>query len=386
MKSKVIKTKSGIFIRNDENFGLLAFSPFTGLFFAIHPSDELPVIKWLENPNSQPPRDDYLYNLGSGWAKSVELSQYPKPRLLPNNDIWTNIPKPQNPILINWLITGECPLACSYCYAEDLMRQPQNEPERSDVIQIAENILAQKPLAVVLSGGDPLVSPFLEDAITTLYNRSGIIVDTNGYMLTDDHIKLFKSHDVTVRISLDFERPKNNQAIRKFNPSNNRIGKNLSTAKAAFDAICKCLDSGLAVTVHTVATKTSVTDLISFGDKLYKLGIRSWRIFTVSDSKMKHTEFEKLSGKIKPYEYMSLKINQASRNNWHQNMDVQFLLRNSPDAVILVSPNGIFYNESITRTGKTIIDPKNPKNPQKIALDNWLGWESHVKRYLNISE
>ena len=65
-------TRSGVFVRNDQGFGLLAYSPYTGLSYAIHPSDVEAVLKWLEAPRSKPPSDQYKLSLGASWAISIE--------------------------------------------------------------------------------------------------------------------------------------------------------------------------------------------------------------------------------------------------------------------------------------------------------------------------
>ncbi|KAF0107081.1 MAG: pqqE [Anaerolineaceae bacterium] len=385
MDKIVRKTKSGIYIREDAGFGLITFSPYTGLIYAIHPSQSSLVTKWLDNSNIQLPSDIYKLSLGAGWALRFEDSKFPYPHLLPEEEFWSNIPRPRYPILINWLITGKCPLACLYCYAEDMMRQMDREPKGESAIKrIAESILELNPLAVVLTGGDPLFSPHLAYAIQILDGKTGIIVDTNGYTFSQEHLNLLKKHNIAVRISLDFERPKQNQAVRKFDKEHPILARVKSTGRAALDALCLCLDAGIAVTVQTVATKLNVNDLVSFGDKLYRMGVTSWRIFVVSDSKVRHEEYLRLLGNPKSYSYMWEKIYKAYISNWQQSMAVQFILHSPPNAVILVGPDGKFYNESITRTGKTLIDELNPTKPSSRALDNWLGWESHVKRYLNM--
>lgn len=60
---------------------------------------------------------------------------------------------PHQPILINWLITGRCPLTCRYCYVEDLMRDEALEPKSVDIERIVESILSLNPLVVVVKGG-----------------------------------------------------------------------------------------------------------------------------------------------------------------------------------------------------------------------------------------
>ena len=178
------------------------------------------------------------------------------------------------------------PLACKYCYAEDLMRDEALEPKSVDIERIVESILSLNPLVVVVTGGDPLFSGHLAEAMQLLSGKVGIVIDTSGYTFTPKHIELFKQHHVSVRISLDSERPKINQAQRPIHRKYPKLAKQgIPTAVAALNTLCQCLEAGLCVTVQTVATKKNANDLVTLGDKLYRLGVRSWRIFKVAPSK-----------------------------------------------------------------------------------------------------
>jgi sulfatase maturation enzyme AslB (radical SAM superfamily) len=193
-KSKVRKTKSGVFVRHDEGCGLLAHSPFTGLTYGVSSSETARVATWLDRKIEEAPSDLYRLSLGAGWAIPLDQSQHPIPHLLPDQSAWPTLPTPQNPIVINWFITGRCPLECTYCYAEDLMRNEEAEPGRVEIRQRAEAILKLQPLVVVLTGGDPLFSPYLSEAITILSGRVGIVLDTSGYTLTPRHVQLLAQH------------------------------------------------------------------------------------------------------------------------------------------------------------------------------------------------
>ena len=165
------RTCSGVFLRMDEGFGLLAHSPYTGLTYAIDPLDADGISQWLNNNSSEPPADHYKYSLGAGWAVPLEKSRQHVPQLLPDRGAWPMLPTPHQPILINWLITGRCPFACRYCYAEDLMRNEALEPKSVDIERIVESILSLNPLVVVVTGGDPLFSGHLAEAIHLLSGR-----------------------------------------------------------------------------------------------------------------------------------------------------------------------------------------------------------------------
>src|SRR5687768_6003213 len=118
MQRQIVElTKSGLFVKSDSAIGLLVHSPFTGLTYAVHASDSRPVRKWLNSPNSQAPSDLYRFSIGAGWASTLDDAKHPIPHLLPHSDLWSTLPSPQTPFLINWFLTGRCPLACTYCYA-----------------------------------------------------------------------------------------------------------------------------------------------------------------------------------------------------------------------------------------------------------------------------
>ncbi len=148
MSERAVKqTRSGIMVRFDKGIGLLAYSPFTGLIFCVHRDYAQHTLQWLEMKTGDPPTEQFAKMIGAGWFIPYEEAQYQMPQLLPSKECWQFL-NPEWPIVINWLITGRCPLACKYCDAEDLMWKNVDEPEESDIANIANNILSYKPIAV----------------------------------------------------------------------------------------------------------------------------------------------------------------------------------------------------------------------------------------------
>ena len=104
--------------------------PLYGLTSAIDPSHSDGVSQWLDNHVPSHRRSTISIPLGRGGPcrlrspANTYLSSFPIGMDGP-------VTMPRQPILINWLITGRCPLACRYCYAEDLMRDEALEPNRS---------------------------------------------------------------------------------------------------------------------------------------------------------------------------------------------------------------------------------------------------------------
>lgn len=392
VKHDVHITKSGLVIRNDPSLGLLVYSPYTGLIYAVTKLDSEACISWLDKKVNSPPSEAYLKSLGPGWVIPYEEAAYRIPNLLPFNDPthWPVLPEPTRPITINWLITGMCPLNCLYCFAEDLMRNKRKEPNKSDIIRIIKNILSLNPIVVVLTGGDPLFSPYLEDVIKQLYKHVGIIVDSSAYNFTHNHLKIFKEYNVMLRISLDSEIPKINQLQRPVYFESKICNKSENnTTERALNALCECLNDGVNVTVQSVATKKTANDLVCFGDKLFRLGVKSWRVFKISPSKEKIEGFKMLVGTIrqqnKLYDHIfhELIINHNLR--WNKQMALQVTQNENPNAVILVSPDGKFYTESNLKPGKILLDELNPNKPGISKLKSKINMSSHAERYLNIT-
>jgi MoaA/NifB/PqqE/SkfB family radical SAM enzyme len=279
------------------------------------------------------------------------------------------------------------------------MRNEALEPKSADIERIVESILSLNPLVVVVTGGDPLFSGHLADAVHLLSGKVGIVVDTSGYTFTPKHLELFKQHHVSVRISLDSERPKVNQAQRPLHRGYPKLAKqNIPTAVAAINTLCQCLDAGLCVTVQTVATKKNANDLVALGDKLYRLGVHSWRIFKVAPSKASYEGYKKLVGEVTdegkkitgkkargPYEFAFKNVQAAYLSTWHRSMVVQIAPNETPNAVILVGPDGTFYTESNTIVAKVTLDDENPKRPRLDAILNKVDMLAHARRYLNLT-
>lgn len=391
------QTKSGVFVKFDKNIGLLAFAPKVGLTYAIHKNHASQVLEWLEGSLSSPPSAEYVNSIGAGWSNPMDEFRSAATRLLPRQELWETLPSAASPVLINWLLTGICPLNCKYCYAEDLMRgivpEPQSEKE---IKERALEILRLSPLVVVLTGGDPLSSRYLRTAIECLSGKVGLIIDTSAYGFTNEKLELFKRHNVTVRISLDSDRPALNERQRPL--LNNRPGTR-PTALSAVSAICACLDNEIPITVQTVATKKTAHNLVEFGDKLFRMGVRSWRVFKVAPSNAKIHDYHKLLGKIKdsgesykgkknpsPYAFNFEKIRKARSGRWQSKMDVQTTGSEHVHSVILVGPDGVFYTESITKSVKIPIDRDSPKSPSLAAIGQKVHLNAHAERYLNLDK
>jgi MoaA/NifB/PqqE/SkfB family radical SAM enzyme len=378
-------TASGLFTRLDRELGMLVFSPYTGLMFAVHSDDVQGTLDWLRG-DGKAPGEKIRQALGMGWDKSIIRGDYPWPHYLADRGQWEVYPAPAKfPILINWFLTGKCPLACQYCDARDLMIT-SSEPSLKDMKLIADRILTYNPIAVVLTGGEPLASPFIEECVRFLHGRTGIMVDTNGLFLNDSMVRLFKEKSVVVRISIDSAIPRVNDGLRRLGCDSNgiRLGSdyNISSLKVALQAVTSCLDAGIPITVQTVASRKNWNDLIELGTRLYRLGVQSWRVHLVA--LQKNTPIYRLLAV--PLKSRVEVLHRLRNIRFWQGMDFQLVDDASRDSVVLVSPDGRYLFESEAGLGKKLIDPAHPCQPDPDQIFKKVSAQDHAKRYLGQSD
>lgn len=109
-------------------------------------------------------------------------------------------------------VSNNCNLKCKYCYAEEGMYAHKNKGLMSaqtldNVINYLKNLGVEEIGIVSLFGGEPLLNfPIIQKALsdfTTYFNVFNFEVVTNGYLLTEEIIKLFKFYNVNLSVSID---------------------------------------------------------------------------------------------------------------------------------------------------------------------------------------
>ena len=379
MEEQVIKTKKGLFIRKDRIFGAIVFSPYSGLFFAVAKDYVEETLKYCNKQNANLP-DDIIKNLNIGTenaAKNFEIET----QWLPDKQAFSYIEElpDKYPIVINWLISNKCFFKCNYCYASDVLSK---EFENVNTKQIAENILELQPLAVVLSGGEPLrEKEKMIEAMNVLGGKVGIIIDTNGYNYDKELTDLFLKYKSVVRISLDTLRNEDIQKIRTLKDKkqdNNILDDTVSN-------ILKYRSKKIPVLIHTVVSSINKNSFDDLYANLPHLGINGWRIFSVinPNDKERKESFEKLMtcGKAKnlteAQEDIMKKIEIFNKSHISKS-DFSLQIVHSSDtaknSVILVLPNGKIVTESLFKLEKTEI--------HKDTLFKKVDLKGHYERYL----
>lgn len=377
----VKKTKKGIYIRRNQDFGTLVFSPFSGLFFAVAKefSDEIEAFCNSKQNDLPQVIADHI-NIGLDKIKTVSFDV---DHWLPSKEYFSDIDElpDKQPIVLNWLISNRCNCNCSYCYAGDVI---DKEFENIDIKSAAQNLLNMNPLAVVLSGGEPLMEKQkIIDVLEIMGGKTGIIIDTNGLLFHKELIPLFTKYNIVIRVSLDSLQNEVNSKIR---PQRDRKG-NISGVNTIIQNIINYRHAGIPVLVHTVISSMNKNSLEDLAKQLPRLNVNGWRIFTVvhPNNEAKKESFDKLMkfGKVKNMEEAEKNLQKeiyyfSKRLKSQSDFSIQVLqaVNTKKNSVVLVLPDGTLATEGMFKSAKTEIDRDN--------LFRKVDLRSHYERYLGL--
>lgn len=174
----------------------------------------------------------------------------------------------------------QCNLSCPYCY-ENPMRDAGNFEVGYDMDKM-KAALEQYKTPFSLFGGEALLMPLndLEQIFKWSYEMHGHGgVQTNGSLITEKHIEIFKKYKVHVGLSLDGPDELNNSRWA------GSLEKTQKTTVASFNAIDALIAAGLEKNVSIIVTlhrgngsKERLPKLLEWFATLDTQGIRTARI------------------------------------------------------------------------------------------------------------
>jgi uncharacterized protein len=186
---------------------------------------------------------------------------------------------------------NSCNLGCTYCYQEPMRLAGNARASKGYDLDLMMKMADESGLnsPYTLFGGEALLLPKkdLEKVFKRSYEKYGTSsLQTNGSLITDDHIELFKKYNVTVGVSIDG--PNDLNGLR-LSASKNRTTDELT--QASMDGIMKIAQNGIScgiiITVHKLnGTKETLPRLLNFVRWLGDIGIRGGNIHMLEiDSK-----------------------------------------------------------------------------------------------------
>jgi uncharacterized protein len=171
-----------------------------------------------------------------------------------------------------------CNIQCQYCY-QNPQRDAGNFRDEYDLDQMKAAIIAEGA-AFAMFGGEPLLVPLadLEALWSWGFARYGHnAMQTNGTLITDEHVRMFKQYKVTVGISLDGPGELNDVRWH------GNLEKTRDSTARAEEAIRRLCQEGLApsliVTLHRGnASPERLPRLFAWMSELEAMGVRYLRL------------------------------------------------------------------------------------------------------------
>lgn len=157
---------------------------------------------------------------------------------------------------LSWNMTARCNLRCDHCYLDASVRAARDahELDRAECLALVDQLAAVNPqLFLILTGGEPLCHPWLEDVVARAAGAGmTVVLGTNGTLLTADRARALKAHGLSgVGISVDAPEPEAHDRLR-----------GVSGAWAgAMEGLRVARDCGLGIVVQTSIFSWNRTDL-----------------------------------------------------------------------------------------------------------------------------
>lgn len=117
-----------------------------------------------------------------------------------------------------WLYANyHCNLACTYCLTGSSPTAPRRVLDPARMLRLADEAVALGFTGIGISGGEPLLNPWLPRVVVELSERLPVILLTNGTLFTPRRLRevaAFAGRPIEVQISLDSADPIENDAMR----------------------------------------------------------------------------------------------------------------------------------------------------------------------------
>lgn len=175
-----------------------------------------------------------------------------------------------------WECTLRCNLACKHCGSDCRKTVGQEDMPAGDFLRVIDSITPHvnpHEVNIIISGGEPLVRPDLEEVGLALYRRGypwGIV--SNGYELTPERLSSLMAAGMhAMTISLD-----------GFAEAHNWLRGRSDSYEKAIGAIKMLVhEPELVWDVVTCVNRHNLSQLEELKTYLYNIGVRDWRIFTI---------------------------------------------------------------------------------------------------------
>lgn len=157
----------------------------------------------------------------------------------------------KRPVVV-WTSTHRCNLHCVHCYTDSRDREYSGELTTAEAISMVDDLADFGSPVLLISGGEPLRRPDIEDVARHAISRGmRVVLSTNGTLLTPERAARFAELGVSyVGISID-GRPSTHDQFRGMQ----------GAYEASVNALRACRDAGLKTGLRFTLTKHNQADL-----------------------------------------------------------------------------------------------------------------------------
>ncbi|MEW6582382.1 MAG: radical SAM protein [Actinomycetota bacterium] len=176
------------------------------------------------------------------------------------------------PIVVAWEVTRACGYRCVHCRADAQPRRSPRELDLAEGMRMIDDLAAFDGSILVLTGGDPLTRPDLED-LTAHATRRGLrvaLTPSATPRVTDARIRSLAAAGVRrVALSLDGATAATHDGMRRLPGSYARTLGILESVR----------DAGLPIQVNSTITRATVGEIDQLAEVVAGLGPAMWSVF-----------------------------------------------------------------------------------------------------------
>lgn len=176
-----------------------------------------------------------------------------------------------------WECTVRCNVSCMHCGSDCRTESNEKDMPAEDFLKVTAEVSKHynpNKVMIVITGGEPLMRKDLADVGYELYKQGyswGMV--TNGFALTEERLKYLLNAGLrSITISLD-----------GLEESHNWLRRNTASYNKAINAIRLVSQTpDIVFDVVTCVNSRNMGELPQMKELLLSMGVRLWRIFTIS--------------------------------------------------------------------------------------------------------
>ena len=178
----------------------------------------------------------------------------------------------RQPIVVAWEITRACPYRCAHCRADARPLPQPGQLDRDEALALVDELEPFAGTILVLTGGDPLLRPDLEEIVVRARTRGLRVALTPAATLrvTAERLSELREAGVSqVALSVDGANAASHDGLRDLPGSFERTLRILERARAL----------GFPLQINSTITRRNVGEIDAMAELVARSGAAVWSVF-----------------------------------------------------------------------------------------------------------